>query len=64
MLSEFIEVNTGKVVSIIKHYNMKIYGGDALFILNLGSRWRCMVSFMHHPLYPRGKSSDSPWIGA
>jgi len=27
-------------------------------ILDLGTRWRCVVSFTYRPLYPQGKS---PW---
>jgi len=35
-------------------------GGIAAFILNVGARWRWLVSFMPRPLYPRGKSSQYP----
>jgi hypothetical protein len=37
--------------------------GIALCILNLGSRWRWLVSFTLRPLYPRGKNSGTHWIG-
>jgi hypothetical protein len=40
---------------------MKAYwgsGGTAPRILDLGTRWRCVVSFKPRPFYPPGKS---PW---
>jgi hypothetical protein len=40
---------------------MKAYwgnGGIASRILDLGTRWRLVVSFTSRPLYPQGKS---PW---
>jgi hypothetical protein len=40
---------------------MKAYwgsGGIDPHILNLGTRWRCLVSFTPRSLYPQGKS---PW---
>jgi len=44
---------------------MKIWrsGGIAPRILNLGNRWRWVVSFTLRPLYPRGKSSGAHWRG-
>jgi hypothetical protein len=32
-------------------------------ILDLGTRWKCVVSIKTRPLYPREKSPDSHWIG-
>jgi hypothetical protein len=46
---------------LTKHNATKTYwrnGGIALCILNLGTTWRWVVSFMPRPLYPQGKS---PW---
>jgi hypothetical protein len=40
---------------------MKVYwgsGGIAPRIIDLGTRWRCVVSFTPQPLYRQGKS---PW---
>jgi len=37
---------------------MKTYwgsGGIARMILNLGTRWRCVVNFTPRPMYPRRK---------
>jgi hypothetical protein len=54
----------GKVklsLCLTKHHSMKTYcgsGGIVPQILDLGTRWRWVVSFMPRPLYPRGKS---PW---
>jgi hypothetical protein len=44
-----------------KHHAMKTYwwsGGIVPHILDLGTRWRWVVSFTPRPLYPQGKS---PW---
>jgi hypothetical protein len=40
-----------------KHHTMNTYGSGSIAprILNLGTRWRWVVSFMHRPLYPRGR---------
>jgi hypothetical protein len=51
----------GKVASVLltEHQTMKAYwgsGGIASGILDLGTRWRWVVSFTHPPLYPQGKS--------
>jgi hypothetical protein len=46
---------------LTKHHTMKMYwgsGGIAPRILDLGTRWRWVVSFTARPLYFRGKS---PW---
>jgi hypothetical protein len=47
--------------SITKHHALKAYWasrGIAPRILDLGTRWRWVVSFTPPPLYPQGKS---PW---
>jgi hypothetical protein len=36
---------------------MEVYGGEALHILNLSTRWRQMVIFTLELLYPQGKLS-------
>jgi hypothetical protein len=38
-------------------------GGIAPRILNHGTSWRWVVSFMPRPLYPRGKSPQYPLVG-
>jgi hypothetical protein len=46
---------------LTKHHDMKTSwgsGGKNLHILDLGTRWRWVVSFTPRPLYPQGKS---PW---
>jgi hypothetical protein len=48
---------------LTKHHAMKTYtgsGGIAPRILDLGTRWRGMVSFTPRPLYPQGKNSRYP----
>jgi hypothetical protein len=45
---------------------MKAYwgsGGIVPRILDLGSRWRWVISFTPRPLYPQGKSPGTHWIG-
>jgi hypothetical protein len=39
---------------------MKTYRKYSSIFLDLGTRWRWVVSFKHHPLYPRGKSRRYP----
>jgi len=49
----------GRLHSVV-HHAMKTYwenGGIAPRVLNVGARWRWVVSFMSRPLYPRNKSS-------
>jgi hypothetical protein len=49
------------VLYLTEHHAMKAYwesGGIALSILELGIRWRSVVSFTYRPLYPHG---NSPW---
>jgi hypothetical protein len=46
---------------LTKHHAMKAYwgrGGIASRIIDLGTRWRWVVSFTPRPLYPQGKL---PW---
>jgi hypothetical protein len=46
---------------LTKHHAMKTYwgsGGIAPRSLDLGTRWRWVISFTPQPLYPQGKS---PW---
>jgi hypothetical protein len=38
-------------------------GGIAPRILNLGTRWRWVVSFTPRPLYPRERAPGTDWIG-
>jgi hypothetical protein len=48
---------------LTKHHAMKTYWGSvgiAPRILDLGTRWRSMVSFTPRPLYPAGKCSWYP----
>jgi hypothetical protein len=53
-------IMSGKVIPVlncvIKHYAMKTYGKwrYSSIILNLGTRWRWVVSLTPLPLYPRG----------
>jgi hypothetical protein len=51
---------------LIRHHAMRTYwgnGGIAPRILNLGTRWKWVVSFMPRPHYPRRKSPVIHWIG-
>jgi hypothetical protein len=44
---------------------MKVYwgnGGLASGILDIGTRWRWVVSFMPRPLYPQGKRTCYPLV--
>jgi hypothetical protein len=46
-----------------EHHAMKAYwgsGGITPRILDLGTRWRSVVSFTHRPLYPQGKNAWYP----
>jgi hypothetical protein len=56
--------------ALTEHHTMKAYwgnGGIALRILDLGIRWRWVISFTPRPLYPQGKSPWYPlrrnWVG-
>jgi hypothetical protein len=62
---EIVPLKKGKKVKLslclTKHHAMKTYRGSGCTspcILDLGTSWRRVVSFMHRPLYPRGKN---PW---
>jgi len=46
-------------VFLTKHHARKAYWGSECIaprILDVGTRWRWVVSFTHRPLYPKGKS--------
>jgi hypothetical protein len=48
---------------LIKHHALEPYWGSGRVdqnILDLGTRWRWVVSFTPGPLYPRGKKSQYP----
>jgi len=51
-----------KTYCLIKHHYESVLGSGiiALRILNLGIKWKWVVSFMHRPLYPRVKSPRCP----
>jgi hypothetical protein len=44
---------------------MKAYGSGCIdsHFLDLGTSWRWVVNFTPWPLYPRGKSPGTHWIG-
>jgi hypothetical protein len=51
------------IYCLIKHHAMNTYwgsGGIAPHILNLGTRWRWVVSFTPRPLYPLGRAPRYP----
>jgi hypothetical protein len=62
----FLSINCTKVrqsytCALNKHQAMKAYWGSRCIaprILDLGTRWRWVASFMPRPLYPQGMS---PW---
>jgi hypothetical protein len=52
---------------LIEHHAIKTYwgcGGIAPRILDLGTRWRWVVSFTTRPLYPRERSPGTHLIGS
>jgi len=54
------------LLSLIKLHAIKMHGengGVAPPILNLGNRWRLVVSTMLQPLYAKGKGAHIPCIG-
>jgi hypothetical protein len=58
-----VKVKIKLPLCLTKHHAMKTYwgsGGIAPRILDLGIRWRWVVSFTHRPLYPQGKSRWYP----
>jgi hypothetical protein len=54
----------GKVITVLnyapRHEDLSGSGGIAPRILNLGTRWRRVVSFTLRPIYPQGRSSRYP----
>jgi hypothetical protein len=59
-------VNVKLSVSLTNHHAMKTYwgsGGIASRILDLGTRWRWVVSFTPRPLTPRERAPGTNWIG-
>jgi hypothetical protein len=63
LLQTKVKVTAKLFLCLTKHHAMKTYrgsGGIATRILNLGCRWRWVVSFTPWPLYLRGKSSSYP----
>jgi hypothetical protein len=55
----FENVKVKLSVCLTKHHARKTYwksGGIAPHILDLGTRWRWVVSFTFRPLYPQGKN--------
>jgi hypothetical protein len=55
-----------KSLCLTKHRTMKTYWGSgckAPRILDLGTRWRWVVSCTPRPLYLQGKSPGTHWIG-
>jgi hypothetical protein len=58
-----VKVKVKLSLCFTKHHSMKTCwgsGGIAPRILDLGTRWRCVVSFTLRPLFPQGKSSWYP----
>jgi hypothetical protein len=49
----------GVCVFFTEHHAIMVYGGGGIAprILDLGTRWKWVVSFTPRPLYPQGKSS-------
>jgi hypothetical protein len=61
MVKVKVKVKVKLSLCLTKHHAMKTYwgnGGIAPRILDLGTRWRWVVSFAPRPLYPQGMS---PW---
>jgi hypothetical protein len=55
-----VKVEVQSSLCLTKHHATKAYwgsGGIAPRILDLGNRWRLVVSFTPRPLYPLGKSN-------
>jgi hypothetical protein len=51
---------------ITEHHAVKSYCGSrgkASIILDLGARWRWVVSFTPRPLYPRERAAGTRWTG-
>jgi hypothetical protein len=63
ILSSNCASSTSFPLCLTKHHAMKTYwgsGGVAPRILNLGARWRWVVSFMTHTLYVRRNNPRYP----
>jgi hypothetical protein len=61
-----VKVNLSLCFFLTEHYAMKAYWGSgsiAPHILDLGTSWRHVVSFMPQPLYPRERTPGMHWIG-
>jgi len=61
LLYDFMVRSKSKVVTVhlTEQHAMKVYwgsGGISPWILDLGTGWRWVVSFISRPLYPQGKS--------
>jgi hypothetical protein len=64
-LTNKVQVTINLSLCLTKHHDMKTYwesGAVAPRILNLGDRWRWVVSFTHPPVYPRRKNPRYHWI--
>jgi hypothetical protein len=65
------EVKVKLSLWLTKHHAIRAYWGVEVQLhtfFDLGTRWRCVVSFMPRPLYPQGKSPryqlDRNWVGS
>jgi hypothetical protein len=61
-----VKVKVNLSLYLTKHHAMKTYcgsGGIAPRILNLGSRWKRVVSFTPRPLYFMLRALGTHWIG-
>jgi hypothetical protein len=61
-----LKVKVKLCLCLTKHHAMKAYvgnGGIAPRILDLGTRWRWVISFTPQPLYPQERTPGIHWIG-
>jgi hypothetical protein len=61
-----VKVKVKLSLCLTKHHAMKTYWGIegiAPCILDLGTRWRWVVSLTPRPLYPRERAPGTHWIG-
>jgi hypothetical protein len=61
-----VKVKVKLSLCLTKYHAMKTYwenGGIDPHILDLGTRWRWVVSFTLRPLYPRERAPDTHWTG-
>jgi len=71
LFSHFLSKNSKYEILVVpvpqtEHHAMKTYwgsGGIAPCVLDLGTRWRWVVSFTPRPLYPKGRNPDTHWTG-